>query len=283
MKPQHHVMPLKPLKFFCHEKGTLLAFLLKTYGSTHTKIKKFLFAEQIWLNEEVVKDLNVTVQEGDIVVIKRENYGQSLTSFKVLYEDEVLVVVDKPAGLLTVADESRRDNLFKQMKFVYKNNLFICHRLDREVSGVLLFCKTKDAQIYIEDHWSEFEKIYYARVEGALKQEHAILEHYIVYSGQHKVFVQQQQKNGVKIITEYKVIASNSTYSDLEVKLHTGKKNQIRAQLGFIGHPILGDIKFGAMKKWGNRIALHSQQLVFFHPTTHEKIVVTSNAPFLAK
>lgn len=272
----------KSLQFYCHENITLIDFLLKTYGSTATKIKKLSSLNLILLNDNIIKDLKVEIKDGDIVTINRENSNhQRRNTVEVLFEDEYLVVVNKPAGLLTVSDDSGDNNLFKELKSIYKKDIFICHRLDREVSGVIIFSKSKKVQVEIEDQWSSFQKTYRARVEGVPIKLHDTLTHYLIYSGPKKVIVSEKEiEESVKAITEYRLIEAQKSYADLEILLHTGKKNQIRAQLSYIGHPIVGDTKFNASTKMGNRIALHSYQIKMKHPISLEDIVITAPMPF---
>ena len=270
----------KNLTFVCRKSNNLLDFLLGTYGSTATKIKKLLGSNSIFVNEILTKDLKRNLSEGDVVVIKYEGSKQQDNQINVIFEDDWIVVVDKPAGLLTVSDGSGSESLFQNLKKQMDGDIFICHRLDREVSGLLIFSKSKEVQELIEDQWSEFQKTYFARVEGEMNKQNEILTHYLKMDGPTIVRVVKTEAEGVKAITEYNVIKKDKRYSDLEVNLHTGKKNQIRAQLSHIGHPICGDKKFGSNSKLQGRIALHSWKLSFKHPKTTEIIQLISPIPF---
>lgn len=277
-KPQNKVA--KNLTFVCRKPNNLLDFLLSTYGSTATKIKKLIGSNSIFLNEKVIKDLKQNIIAGDVVVIKYSNVETSEKSVAVIFEDEWLVVVDKPAGLLTVSDGGGGENLFQNLKKEYDGEIFICHRLDREVSGLMIFTKTKEAQEKIEDSWSEFHKTYFARVEGEVKQPAEILTNYLKMDGPSLVRIVKNESDGVKAITEYQVIKKSKLTSDLAITLHTGKKNQIRVQLAHIGHPICGDKKFGSNTSMAKRIALHSWKLEFLHPYTNENLTLEAPLPF---
>lgn len=270
----------KNLTFVCRKPNNLLDFLLSTYGSTATKIKKLLGSNSIFVNEKLTKDLKQNLSEGDVVVIKYENSSPQDNVINIIFEDDWLMVVDKPAGLLTVSDGSGSENLFQNLKKQMNGEIFICHRLDREVSGLIVFSKTKEVQELIEDQWSQFQKTYFARVDGEIAKQTEILTHFLKMDGPTLVRVVKTEAEGVKAITEYNVIKKDKRSSDLEIKLHTGKKNQIRAQLSYIGHPICGDKKFGSVSKLQGRIALHSWKLSFKHPKTTEQVQLLSPVPF---
>jgi 23S rRNA pseudouridine1911/1915/1917 synthase len=270
----------KNLTFVCRKPNNLLDFLLGTYGSTATKIKKLIASKSIYLNEVLIKDIKRNIVEGDVVVIKYEKTINSDRSVSVVFEDEWLVVVDKPAGLLTVSDGSGSENLFQNLKKEYETDIFICHRLDREVSGLLIFAKTKEVQEQIEDQWNDFQKTYFARVDGEVKNQTEVLTNFLKMDGPSLVRIVKSESDGVKAITEYQVIKKDKRTSDLSITLHTGKKNQIRVQLAHIGHPICGDKKFGSINKLQSRIALHSWKLKFKHPQTAEVFQLEAPIPF---
>ena len=270
----------KNLTFVCRKPNNLLDFLLSTYGSTATKIKKLIGGNSVFLNNVLIKDLKQSVVENDVVVIKYEKVDHKSSSIPIIYEDESLVVVNKPAGLLTVSDGNGGENLFQNLKKEQDGEIYICHRLDREVSGLLVFAKTKEVQEKIEDEWNAFHKTYFARVDGEVKNQTDTLTNFLKMEGPSLVRIVKSEQEGVKAITEYHVIKKDKRSSDLEITLHTGKKNQIRIQLSHIGHPIVGDKKFGSITKMQSRIALHSWKLKFNHPITNAEIQVIAPLPF---
>lgn len=270
---------IKDLTFVCRKPNSLLDFLLSTYGSSATKIKKLASFGALFVNEKNIKDSKHQLKEGDIVVIRLGKIDSPDKGIAIIYEDSFLIVVNKPAGLLTVSDGNGGENLFQQLKKEQSGEVFICHRLDREVSGLLIFAKTKEAQELIEDNWNTFKKTYFARVEGEVKNQSAVLTNYLKMDGPTLVSIVNNESEGVKAITEYRVLKKENRETGLEILLHTGKKNQIRIQLAHIGHPILGDKKFGSTKRMQNRIALHSWKLEFKHPITN--IEIQLEAPIL--
>lgn len=271
---------VKNLTFVCRKPNIIIDFLLGTYGSSATKLKKLASVGAILVNEQVVKDIKKNIGEGDVVVIRMGTVDSSNSSVSIVYEDAWLIVVNKPAGLLTVTDGNGGENLFQQLKKEQSGEVFICHRLDREVSGLLIFTKTKEAQEIIEENWSAFQKTYFARVEGEVKIQTAILTNYLKIEGPTLVRVVKDEAEGVKAITEYSVLNKSKQFSDLEIMLHTGKKNQIRIQLAHMGHPIVGDKKFGSITRMQNRIALHSWKLQCKHPINNTDLQFEAPLPF---
>lgn len=280
-KPQvNSSKEVKNLTFVCRKPNELVDFLLSTYGSSATKIRKLASASSIFVNEKVVKDIKQNLIEGDVVVIRMGKPETQDSGVSIIYEDEWLIVVNKPAGLLTVSDGNGGENLFQQLKKEQTGEVFICHRLDREVSGLLIFAKTKEAQETIEDSWNSFQKTYFARVEGEVKNQSAVLTNYLKMDGPTLVRIVKNESEGVKAITEYSVLKKDKRISELEIVLHTGKKNQIRIQLAHIGHPIVGDKKFGSITRMQNRIALHSWKLKCTHPITNHELQFEAPLPF---
>ena len=283
MKPKLEKIKFKEpknLTFICRKPQQLLDFLLGTYGSTATKIKKLIASNAVFLNEKIIKDGKFSIVPGDVVMIKYEKTTHQGLGVSIIFEDEWLIVVDKPAGLLTVSDGQGSDNLFQNLKKEKASDVYICHRLDREVSGLLVFTKTKEVQEMMEDQWQDFHKTYFARVDGEVKNQTEILVNFLKMVGPSMVHVVTSEAEGVKAITEYQVLKKNQRVSDLEITLHTGKKNQIRAQLAYIGHPICGDKKFGSLTKMQSRIALHGWKFKFKHPITKKELALVAPVPF---
>lgn len=179
-----------------------------------------------------------------------------MSNLKVLYEDNHIIAVYKPAGVLTqgdrTGDESLMDMVKKYLKEKYNKpgNVFLglVHKLDRPVSGIVLFAKTSKGASRLSEQFRNREvlKTYYALVIGKLEQ--GSIKSYIIKDElKKKAVVFNKEKPGSKLAElSYKAIASNNSFSLLEIKPKTGKYHQIRAQLSFIGHPIVGDKKYGA-------------------------------------
>ena len=209
----------------------------------------------------------------------------------VLYIDNHLIAVCKPAGVLTQADDSGDESLMDQVKawikteFNKPGNVFLglIHRLDRNVSGVVLFARTSKGASRLSEQFRNktTEKFYRAIVEGKPQSGQASLSHHLRKERTLKSTVfQRPGKDTQHAELEYKTLKNYECTSLLEIKLHTGRFHQIRAQLSFIGHPVLGDKKYGAATPLPERqVALYAHRLIFKHPISKEKICVESPPP----
>ncbi len=209
----------------------------------------------------------------------------------VLYTDNHLIAVFKPAGLLTQSDHSKDPSLLELTRQWIKEeydkpgNVFLglVHRLDRPVAGVVLFARTSKAASRLSKQFREKTpvKIYRAFVRGTPKEKQATLVHYLRKEKSLKATVFPRESSDTKCAKlAYKVIKSIEKKSLVEVTLTTGRFHQIRAQLAFIGHPIVGDIKYGGSDSLpGGGIALYAHQIVFDHPVSGEKITIVSPEP----
>ncbi len=210
----------------------------------------------------------------------------SVKDLEILYEDNHLLALNKPVGLLTQPNETDSPSLedfakvYIKKKYHKKGNVFLhpIHRLDKPVSGIVLFARTSKAlsRLNAQMRARTMIKTYAAKVEGHLKKKSGELRHYLTHSSHRaKVGKTSLAKEAILSYTVKKEYAHSSL---LLVILHTGRYHQIRAQFAHIGHPLIGDTKYGATKN--SRIALHHAQLIFHHPITNETIKVISNIKF---
>lgn len=219
---------------------------------------------------------------------------KTFSLFEVIYEDNHLIAVCKKAGVPTQEDESNDPDLMNAVKTYLKEkykkpgNVFLglLHRLDRPVSGVVLFAKTSKAAKRLSLQFRErtVKKIYEAWVQGAMREaEEKILVHYLSKDRAKNIVTafDAPQKNALRSELRYKVIEQKNGNSRLETELLTGRSHQIRVQLSAIGHPIIGDVKYGAHWSFqgGKAIALFAKSLSFSHPITKEEIKVQCHPP----
>ena len=210
---------------------------------------------------------------------------------RIIYIDNHLIAVTKPAGLLTQPDRNTDESLIDQTrqwlkeKYNKPNNIFLglVHRLDRNVSGVVLFARTSKAASRLSKQFREGtpKKNYRAIVLGKLKEEHTTLVHYLRKEKSLRATVfPRETPTAKRSELSYEVINALGNKSLLEVSLSTGRFHQIRAQMAFIGHPIIGDVKYGAPEPLPNQeIALYAHKLVFSHPVSNEEITLTAPEP----
>lgn len=208
---------------------------------------------------------------------------------EVLLLDNHLLVVNKPAGLPKQPRPNGGDSLeeeaktFVKQKFQKPGKVFLTpvHRLDVPVSGLVLFARTSKSLSRLQKQMRErqIHKTYYAKVEGHMKNKKGDLRHFLSH-GDRRAHVTTPEE-GKEARLSYLVLKEWKASSLLEIKLYTGRYHQIRAQLAFIGHPIYGDTKYGALSKGSDpRIDLHHGKLEFLHPVTQEKVIVKSPCAF---
>ena len=210
----------------------------------------------------------------------------------ILYEDNHLIAVNKAVGEIVQGDKTGDTPLCDLVKAYIKEKyakpgavyLGVAHRLDRPVSGVVLFARTSKALARLNDMFrnQEVKKTYWAIVQGAPPKEEGLLTHYLLRNEQqNKSYVCQAGKLGAKqAVLDYKLLTRGDRYSLLEVHLHTGRHHQIRCQLAAIGCPVKGDLKYGAARSNpGGGISLHARQVSFVHPVSQQPITITAPTP----
>lgn len=204
---------------------------------------------------------------------------------KILYEDKHLLIVGKPAGMLTIGTDKEKDNTMYHKVLIYLNKknqkVFVVHRLDKDTSGLLIFAKSEKVKNMLQDNWDKVIRKYYALVYGNNISLSGTIKLKLNETKTLKTYV--DDKNGKLAITYYKKIKENGKYTLLDVEILTGRKNQIRVSLNHIGYPIIGDKKYGNAPNPLRRLCLHAYLLEFDHPITHEHIKVDLPLPDVYK
>jgi RluA family pseudouridine synthase len=206
---------------------------------------------------------------------------------EIIYEDGDILVVDKPTGLLTVATdkEKSRTAYFILTDYVRKgcrrskNRIFVVHRLDRETSGVLVFAKTEEAKLFLQSRWKETKKKYLAIVHGRLEKRSETITTYLVENKAHGVYSSSNPTIGRLSHTAYEVLKQTKDFALLEVDLLTGRKHQIRVHLADIGHPVVGDQRYGKGDKVHKRLALHAKSISLQHPFSGAPLTFSTRVP----
>ncbi len=203
-----------------------------------------------------------------------------MKKLNIIYEDKEILVVNKPSKLLTVGtDKERERTLYHEVReYLHKKNqkVFVVHRLDKDTSGIVLFAKNPKLKELLQRDWLRYTREYRAVVEGRLPKTKDTLRFYLQEDKTHHVYVSDK---GLSSVTEYEVLSANSTQSLLKVRIKTGRKNQIRASLAYIGNPIVGDKKYEAKINSLSRLGLHANKLVIKHPITNKEMTFISKAP----
>lgn len=253
------------------ENNTLLPFLIQS-GYAKNKAKSLLKYENVWVNGCVSVQYNQALKVGDEVLIT--NARKVRPPFPILFEDRDLLVIFKKEKLLTSSPNNEEKNLFQMAKRYLKEKnahekLFLLHRLDKETSGIVVFCKNQKLTTLLQDDWNHLVKrrTYTAVVEGVLEDLSGKLVFYLQEQGQKNVIV-TDKNHGKKAITNYHVLKQKNGYSLVEIEIETGRKNQIRASFSHIAHPIVGDKKYYSKENPIGRVALVANRLEFVHPIT---------------
>lgn len=268
----------------------LLEFLCESFPDRSRKsVKSLLEHRQIMIQNQIVTRFDYPLAPGmDVIILKKQpSPNMTLRKLNLLYEDEHLLVVEKSAGLLSVATaKENEETAFSILKsYVRKGHhraeLYIVHRLDRDTSGIMMFAKSKDIQLKLQDNWDKAvtKRIYYAVVEGHLQNLTGEIVSSLKENKSLMVYSSKIPGDGQKAVTRYRVLKSNARYSLLEVFLQTGRKNQIRVHLQDIGHSVAGDKKYGAATNPLGRLALHAGILEFFHPATGKRMHFETPVP----
>jgi len=206
---------------------------------------------------------------------------------EILYEDKDILVVDKPAGLLTVGTETNKTRTAYYILTDYvrkgclksRNRIFIVHRLDQWTSGVLIFAKSEEVKMLLQAQWKETEKKYIAVVHGRLTKKEGIISSYLAENKAYVVYSTNDAAKGKLAHTAYKVLKEAKQFSLLEINLLTGRKNQIRVHLADKEHPVVGDRKYGKSDEEYKRLALHSKSISFKHPASGKRMIFESKVP----
>lgn len=271
----------KPDTFTVTTKGQLLESLITFLPQKNRKLLKAVLRDrQVLVNGRPVTQFDHPLKVGQQVEVQWEKTSPQKQphGLNILFEDDDIIIVNKPAGLLTVAtDTEKKKTAYALLSDYVKtenpdNKIFIVHRIDRETSGLLLFAKNEKIKHKIQQTWITTikERTYIAVVEGEITRESGTIKSYLNESKAFVVYSSKSPKVGKEAITHYKTIKSTKDFSLLKINLETGRKHQIRVHMQDIGHPVVGDIKYGSKIKPIGRLALHAQGLVFTHPKTNE-------------
>lgn len=267
-----------PLKFKVKEPDKLMEFLLKKMdGISRTKVKHMLANGVVSVDGERVSKFDYELQPGMTVEIGKPSAKERFYSkwLKIVYEDKYLVVIDKKEGLLTNSPTKEQDTAQSILNDYFTVSQQRCrahtiHRLDRDTSGLLLFAKDKKVAMMFEEDWKEkvYDRRYVAVVVGKLVPRQGKVESWLKDNKAFVTYSSPTDNGGKFAVTHYEVLISNDRYSLVDFHLETGRKNQIRVHAKDLGHPIVGDTKYGDGDNSLGRLCLHAYRLCFKHPVT---------------
>lgn len=289
-KPKLRGRKPEKISFKVNEPAELMKFLIEQLPhKNRNNIKTMLKKKQVLVNGKAISQFNHLLRVGETVELSRRpgEAVRQMRGISIVYEDKDLIIVNKNAGLLTMAtDKEKRETVYSMLSSYVKdqhksNKIFIVHRLDRETSGLMMFAKNKEMQGLLQESWKQTvsERSYLAVIDGQLDPPQGTHTSYLFESKVFIVYSTQDPEKGQKAITHYSTVKSNESYSMLKVSLETGRKNQIRVHLKDLEHPIVGDKKYGSTSNPIGRLGLHARVLAFNHPITGKKIRFETSIP----
>lgn len=278
------------VRYTVTEDTELMKFLIHLFpGKSRDNIKSLLKNKLVSLNGLAISQFNLPLTKGQVLLIgkKMPKEEVKIPGLKIVFEDDAIIVIDKPAGLLTMGTSKERSKTAYAYLSTHvkkedeKNRIFIVHRLDRETSGLLVFAKNEQIKFRLQKNWNDtiLERTYVALVEGKMEKLEGKVESYLRESKALIVHSSQNQSYGQLAITHYKVIDKRPNSTLVELNLETGRKNQIRVHMQDLKNPIVGDKKYGAKTDTIGRIGLHAKTLAFTHPVTNQVVRFESKIP----
>ena len=276
---EHHSKDYKDIREFLVTKDTeLLEFLLATLkDQSRNSVKSLLSNHRVSVDGAPISQFNFKLYKGDVVIISKNPIRRKTRSnLPIIYENDEIIVINKPSGLLSIASDKEKGSTAYRMLTEYvqqkdkHNRIFVVHRLDEDTSGVLMVAKNPKIQQALQDNWNDLVKSrgYYAIVDGVLEEKTGTIKSYLKKNSQNMMYSSKKAGDGQFSVTHYKVIDETSNYSLLDVHIDSGRKNQIRVHLGDIGHNVIGDDKYGKPSNPIKRLGLHAYELELVHPLT---------------
>jgi len=276
------------MRYTIKTPSTLFDFLKTLYPDSSNKtIRQVLENNRVVLNGRVARLPKLPLKPGYVVEVLKKELRPLNPALKLIHEDKDLIVIEKKEGLLTIATEQEQDKNAYSYLYDYvkgkdpKNKIYIVHRLDEGTSGLIVFARNQDVQELLRQAFAthDVERRYIALVEGQMNKREGTLRCYLAEGKNFKVFPTDNKEKGKLAITHYKVVKQTETQALLDINLETGRRGQIRVHLSNIGHPIVGDKKYGAETDPFKRLCLHAYKLSFIHPVTSKKVVFEAPLP----
>ena len=274
------------MKIIVEKEGTLLDYLYNHLDMPKKRIKQYLTHGSIYLNNNKTTQYNKKVLPGMNIVIDTDNKTKKELPFDILFEDNHIIVVNKPSGLLTIATAKEKEKTLYHIVREYLVSkdkyakVFIVHRLDKDTSGIVVLAKDEKTKNKLQENWNEYVSLreYVAVLHGTLKNKEGRIIQKLKETKTNLVYVTKDD-DGKEAITNYKVIKENNDYSMVSIEIETGRKNQIRVAFNNMNHPIVGDNKYGNIKDDKSRLYLHANRLKMYYPELKKDVLFETNIP----
>lgn len=266
------------------EPMELMEFLAaRMPDASRTKLKSLLSKRVVYVDNVITTQFDFALKPGMKVQISKDRGRKEFSNrlLKIVYEDAYIIVIEKKEGLLSVNTERQKERTAYTILNEYvqrsgkHHRVFVVHRLDRDTSGIMMFAKDEKTQHTLREYWQDIvtDRRYVAVVEGEMEKDHGTVTSWLTDRTLY-VSSSQHDDGGSKSITHYHTIKRANGYSLMELDLETGRKNQIRVHMQDLGHPIIGDGRYGGegIPNPIGRLALHAFKLCFYHPVTNEQM-----------
>ena len=270
----------------------LLDFLIEAMPQRkRTNIKELLAHDQVAVNGAPTRQFDTELSAGDEVKV---NLVRPFLTFRnrrlrLVFEDDDIIVVDKGYGLLSMGTDKIKEGTAYSILRDYvkwsnpRNKIFIVHRLDRDTSGLMMFAKNQQSKETMQHNWNNMvlERTYVAVVEGYIDDDEGTIRSYLNENAEHEVYSTPRPVNADSklAVTRYRVLDRAHGHTLVELSLDTGRKNQIRVHMKDLGHPIVGDRRYGAATSPIHRLALHARTLMFVHPNSRRPMDFSTGIP----
>ena len=281
--------------YLVKEPMELMEFLAaKMPDASRTKLKSLLSKRVVYVDNVITTQFNFALKPGMRVQISKDKGRKEFSNrlMNIVYEDAYIIVIEKKEGLLSVATERQKERTAQSILTEYvqrsgkQHRIFVVHRLDRDTSGLMMFAKDEKTQRVLRDNWHNIvtDRRYVAVATGEIEKNYDTVVSWLTDK---TIYVSNSQYDdgGSKSITHYRTIKRANGYSLIELDLETGRKNQIRVHMQSLGHPLIGDGRYGgdiAPNPIG-RLALHAFKLCFYHPVTNELMQFETPYPSVFK
>ena len=273
------------MKLIVKKESELLEYLYENLDMPKRRIKQYLTHGAIYVNNNKTTQYNYKLLKGMTIVIDTDSKNKKELPFDILFEDNHIIVVNKPSGLLTIATEKEKEKTLYHIVREYLVSkdkyakVFIVHRLDKDTSGIVVLAKDEKTKNKLQENWNEYVSLreYVAIVHGKLKKIEDRIVQNLKETKTNLVYVTKKD-DGKEAITNYKVIKENEDYSMVSINIETGRKNQIRVAFATLKHPIVGDKKYGINDK-ENRLYLHANRLKMYYPEIKKDILFETQTP----
>jgi tRNA pseudouridine32 synthase/23S rRNA pseudouridine746 synthase/23S rRNA pseudouridine1911/1915/1917 synthase len=268
-----------------HQMNVREALSVLYPDSSRRTLQNWLIAGRFSVDGKLLKRENELLEEGTVLVSKDVCQAPKVPGIKILYEDRHLIAIEKPVGLLSVPldeEDGHRHALGLLRTHFRSEGIYAVHRIDRDVSGVLLFARGKQSEERLKDLFEahDLHRQYFAIVQGRMKENKGVWKSCLTELPNFDVV---ESADGKEAITHFEVVRRSPKYTYVHIVLETGRKHQIRVHCQMAGHPILGDSRYGSTENPIRRLCLHSLKLELVHPFTKKRLSFSSPIPAIFK